>query len=103
MIAAGCAWFECRTAAAAMAAIASCGVGFRVLTNGNGERESYQPPTLAPWEQWRTDPAERRPLHPQVREERAAARRRWRERKRAREAAKLAAERDDAAGDDIAA
>ena len=75
----------------AMAAIASCGLGFRVIINENGERERYRQPALAPWEQWRTDPAERRPLHPQVREERAAARRRWRERKHERERERAAA------------
>jgi hypothetical protein len=104
MIAAGCAWFECRTAAAAMAAIASCGLRFREIVNGSGERESYQHPTLAPFEHWRTDPTDKRPAHPLVTIARGEAKRRYRLRKemRAREAAKLAPERNDDAGDDIA-
>jgi hypothetical protein len=41
--------------------------------------------------------------HPEVAALRRASQRAWRERQRARKAAKLAAERDAAAGDDIAA
>jgi hypothetical protein len=57
----------------------------------------------APWEGPFADPNERLPQAPEVAAQRRAARQRWRERQRACKAAKLAAERDDAAGDDIAA
>jgi hypothetical protein len=102
MLAAGCWWAECRTASAAMAFIAACGLKFRQIVHGNGGVESYRHPVLAPWEQFRTDPKERRPLHPMVRKKFAEANRRYRLRKelRAREAAKSAQERNDDAGDD---
>jgi hypothetical protein len=45
----------------------------------------------------------RLPQHPRVAAQRRAAQRAWRERQRASKAAKLAAKRDDGAGDDIAA
>jgi hypothetical protein len=49
------------------------------------------------------DPHQRLPQAPEVAAQRRAALKRWRERQRACEAAKLAAERGDAAGGDIAA
>jgi hypothetical protein len=60
-------------------------------------------PRLKPWEGPFADPRRRLPQAPDVAAQRRAARRRWRMRARAREAAKLAMERDNAAGDDIAA
>jgi hypothetical protein len=102
MLAAGCSWAECRTASAAMAFIAACGLRFRQIVHGNGEVESYRHPALAPWEQWRTDPSYRRPLHPVARKKFAEANRRYRLRRRAREAAKMAQERTGATGGDIA-
>jgi len=90
MIAAGCRWFECKTANAAMVAIASCGVKFRTIINEDGTVERWQKPRLADWEQPRGHPSEMRPLHPEVAAQRRATRRRSQERKR--EAAKLAEE-----------
>jgi hypothetical protein len=49
------------------------------------------------------DPTQRLPQAPDVAAQRRAARRRWRVRQQVREAAKLAAARDDAADGDIAA
>jgi hypothetical protein len=95
LLRAGCRWFECRTAAGAMWALRKVGVRFGVLTRPDGSRERYRQPKLKPWEVPRTDPREKRPAHPEVR----AARKRWRERRSAKEAARLAAECDDAAGD----
>ena len=54
-------------------------------------RRKWQPAQLKPWEGPFADPQE-----PRVAAERAAARKRWRERQRAQEAATLAAERNDA-------
>ena len=87
-----------QTANAAMCALRKAGVRFRRIVHADGTVERWKQPRLADWEIWRTDPRERRPAHPEVR----AARQRWRERQRARKAA-MAAERDDAAGGDIAA
>ena len=67
-------------------------------------RRKWKPPKLQAWEGPFPDPTQRLPQHPVVAAERAAARKRWRLRQanRARETA-IAAERDDAAGADIAA
>jgi hypothetical protein len=84
-----------RSAAAALEALRRSNVPFR---------RPWEPPQLQPWEGPFADPHQRLPQHPEVAAQRRAAQRAWRERhKRARKAAKLAAERDDAAGDDIAA
>jgi hypothetical protein len=97
------AWWECRSANAAMWALAKSGVKFRVIVREDGTVERFMKPRLADWEVPRRDPAEPRPQHPQVAAERRAARQRYRQRQREREAAKVAAERDDVAGADIAA
>jgi hypothetical protein len=66
-------------------------------------RRKWRPPRLKPWEGPFADPTRRLPQAPDVAARRRAAGRRWRVRQRACEAAKLAAERDDVAGGDIAA
>src|SRR5262249_34205159 len=105
MIAAGCVWWESRSANGAMVALAESGLKFRKIVHADGTVERWKKPRLADWEKPRRDPAEPRPLHPVVAAERRAARRRWRLRQanRAHETAKLVAERDAAAGGDIAA
>jgi hypothetical protein len=62
------------------------------------KRRWTPPKKLRPWEGPFSGAEERLPQHPVVAAERRAARLRWRERRRARGAAKLAAQRDDAAG-----
>jgi hypothetical protein len=66
-------------------------------------RRPWTSPRPQPWEGLFADPNERLPQAPEVAAQRRAAQRRWRERQRARGLPKLAAERDDAAGDDVAA
>jgi hypothetical protein len=100
MTAAGCRWFECRSAAAAMVAIAASGMRFRTIVHPDGTVERWKRPRLANWEKPRSDPSEPRPQHPEVAAQRRAARQRWRERqKAARQTVRLA----EATGDDIAA
>jgi hypothetical protein len=95
LLRAGVEWWECRSAHAAMWALCEAGVTFRTIPRHDGGIECWRQPKLAPWEMPRRDPAQPRPNALEV-----AARRR---RQRALKAAKLAAERNDAAGDDIAA
>ena len=94
----GARYYMARTAVAALAALKRERVSFS---------KTWMPPAL---EEWAgpfdfDDPTRRLPQHPLVAAERREEKRRYRLRKEAREreAAKLAAERDDAAGDDIAA
>ena len=96
MLPVGAKWWMARSAPAALMALHLSGVVFR---------HKWKPPRLKPWEGPFADPNERLPQAPDVAAERTAARKRWRLRQanRARETAKLAAERDDGAGDDIAA
>jgi hypothetical protein len=84
------AWWECRSANAAMWALRRGGVKFREIVNADGTIERWQQPPLAAWEKPRRDPCEPRPQHPEIAaQRRAAARRRYRERKRAQEAARV--------------
>jgi hypothetical protein len=92
---AGADWYLARSGRAALMALNLSGVVFR---------RKWKPPRLKPWEGPFADPTRRLPQAPEVAAERKAARKRWRLRQRtARETAKLAVERDDAAGGDIAA
>jgi hypothetical protein len=92
--AAGADWYLVRSAPAALEALRRSNVPFR---------RRWQTPQLADWMGPFIDPFRRLPQHPQIAAQRRASQRAWRERQRARKAAKLAAERDDAAGDNIAA
>jgi hypothetical protein len=83
-----------RSARAALTALVRSGVVFR---------REWKLAQLRPWEGPFGDPTQRKPHHPKVAAKRREAKRRSRERQRARQAATPAAERDDAAGDDIAA
>jgi hypothetical protein len=58
------AWWQCRTAEAAMWAIAKSGIKFRVIVNDDGSTETWQQPELEPWEIPKTDPRQRRPRPP---------------------------------------
>ena len=91
LLRAGAQWWVCRSANAAMWALARSGVRFRTLTNDDGSRERWQPPRLLAWEVPKRTPHERRPRAPEWEPEAAA------------EIAGLAAASDDAAGDDVAA
>jgi hypothetical protein len=95
LLPAGATWWMARSARAAMMALHLSGVAFR---------RHWKPPRLRPWEGPFADPTRRLPQAGDVAARRRAARRRWRARQRVREAAKLAAARDDAVGGgDIAA
>ena len=96
MLPTGAVWWMARSARAALMALHLEGVTFR---------RKWKLPKLKAWEGPFADPTQRLPQAPEVAAERAAARKRWRLRQanRACQTAKLAAERDDAAGTDIAA
>jgi hypothetical protein len=68
-------------------------------------RRKWKLPRLKPWEGPFADPTQRLPQAPDVAARRAVARKWWRLRhaNRARETAKLALDRNDAASADIAA
>jgi hypothetical protein len=85
LLRAGAQWWVCRSANAAMWALCESGVPFRTMTNEDSALERWQQPKLPAWEVPKRDPHERRPRAPD-----------W-------EPEELAAERDDAAGADIAA
>jgi hypothetical protein len=85
LLRAGVQWWVCRSASAAMWALAKSGVRFCTLTNESGTIECWQQPKLPAWEVPKRDPHERRPRAPE-----------W-------EPEELTAERDDTAGADIAA
>jgi hypothetical protein len=87
----------CKSAHAAMWALEESGVKFRVFVRSGGTVERWCQPKLEAWEVPRRDPAERRPMHPRVREARREAARRRRERQRALKVAQTATERADAA------
>jgi len=97
LLRAGVEWWECRSASAAMWALAQSGVRFREWPGVSGADGRWCQPPLQPWEVPRRDPAEKRPLRWDVQEERRIARRRWREAAKARRAAPEAdLERDNA-------
>jgi hypothetical protein len=62
----GAEWWECRSAAAAMVALAESGVPFREFECEDGRVQRWGPPRLEDWEVPRRDPAEKRPMHPEV-------------------------------------
>jgi hypothetical protein len=86
LLRAGAQWWVCRSAHAAMWALARSGVCFRTLTNGDGTLECWQQPELAVWEVPKRNPHERRPRAPD-----------WELNKVGAEIAELAAASDDAA------
>jgi len=88
----GARWWVCRSANAAMWALAKSGVRFRTLINDDGTIECWQQPELPAWEVPKRDPHERRPRAPE-----------WEPEELVAEIAKLTVERDAAAGADIAA
>jgi hypothetical protein len=92
LLRAGAQWWVCRSADAAMWALAQSGVRFRTLTNDDGSSECWQQPKLPAWEVPKRNPHERRPRAPDYWEPDEAA-----------EIAEPVATSDDAAGDDIAA
>jgi hypothetical protein len=79
----GAKWWLVRTARAGLLALRRSGVTFQ---------RKWRPPKLKVWE-GPFDTTQHLPLPPEVKAERREAKRQWRERQRAREAAKLAAER----------
>jgi hypothetical protein len=88
----GVQWWLYRTARGAMWALYKSGVPFRTIIHEDGAIERWQQPKLPAREVPRRDPHERRPRAPD-----------WEPGELAAEIAELAAERDDAAGVDIAA
>jgi hypothetical protein len=76
MLPAGAVWWMARSARAALTALHMSGVVFR---------RKWKPPRLEPWEGPFADPTQRLPQAPDVAAERAAARKRWRERQLCRE------------------
>jgi hypothetical protein len=74
-----------------MWALYDAGVPFRTIVHQDGTVESWQQPELPPWEVPKRNPHERRPRAPE-----------WKPAGTA-EFAELAADRDDAAGADVAA
>jgi hypothetical protein len=94
LLRAGCQWWVCKSARAAMWALKESGVKFRVCVRSDASIERWRQPALEPWEVPRRDPSERRPMHPRVAAERRDASRR---RCARRLAARRAVEPDDAA------
>ena len=93
LLGAGAYWVECRSVNAVMQAVRDAGIPFNMIAHNNGI-ECWRQPALEPWEVPRRHPDEPRPRAPEVAEEHRAMMRAWRGRRRARRAAKLAAERD---------
>ena len=96
LLRAGCQWWACKSANAAMWALKESGVKFRVFVSSDGAVERWRQPALEPWEVPRRDPSERRPMHPRTAAQRREAARRRRERQRALKAAQATTERADA-------
>jgi hypothetical protein len=82
MLPAGADWWLVRSARAALMALHLSGVVFR---------RKWKPPRLKPWEGPFADPHRRLPQAPDVAAHRRAARRRWRARRRFRDAAQRGA------------
>jgi hypothetical protein len=82
MLSVGIAWWLARSPRAALAALRRSDIAFR---------REWKEPQLAKWEGPFENPHARLPQHPRVAAERAAARKRWRERQRIRDAAQRAA------------
>jgi hypothetical protein len=80
---AGGQWWVCRSANAAMWALYKSGVRFRTIVHEDGTIEHWRSPRLPAWEVPRRDPAERRPLAPEVAAQRREDQRRYRERQKA--------------------
>lgn len=76
LLASGAAWWLARSASAALQALRLEGVVFRYPWEPAEELEAWEGPFA--------DPTQRLPQHPEVAAERAAARRRWRERQASR-------------------
>jgi hypothetical protein len=93
LLRAGCQWWVCKSAHAAMWALKESGVRFRTFVRSDGSIERWRQPKLAAWEVPRRDPTERRPQHPAVAAQRREAARRRRERQCAHKAAQAATER----------
>jgi hypothetical protein len=72
-------------------------VPFNMIADSTGKVECWRQQPLAEWEIPRWDPAQSRTAAPELAVQQRAPQKAWRERhKRARGAAKFAAERDDA-------
>jgi hypothetical protein len=87
LLRAHCEWWECRSANAAMWALAESGVKFREVERADGAVERWERPELEPWEIPRQSPRERRPRHPALLARDREVQRRRRERLRALKAA----------------
>lgn len=83
LLQAGAEWFECRSVAAVMWALAQSGVPFNMIAHEDGAIECWQQPELAPWEIPRRCPDETRPPAPEVAAQRRATMRAWRARQKA--------------------
>jgi hypothetical protein len=66
-----------------MWALYKSGVRFRTIVHEDGTIEHWRSPRLPAWEVPRRDPAERRPLAPEVAAQRREDQRRYRERQKA--------------------
>ena len=89
-------WWEARSAAAGMHALAESGVKFREIVREDGSVARWRQPPLEPWEVPRQSPREARARHPAVLARDREAQRRRRERLRAL-VAEQATERVDGA------
>jgi hypothetical protein len=72
LLRAGAQWWVCRSANAAMWALAQSGVPFRTIVHEDGSVEGWQPPKLPPWEVPKRNPQERQPRAPRWEPETAA-------------------------------
>lgn len=86
IVASGGDWWECRSAHAAMWALARSGVEFLDGMGVTGVTDRWRRAELADWEMPRRDPTKKRPLRWDVQEQRRAARQRWKAAKARRKA-----------------